>query len=42
MFKLHTKFKPSGDQSEVIEKLLNNFNNNKHEQILLGQQVGNL
>ena len=36
MFKLHTNFKPSGDQPEAIEKLLNNFNNNKHEQILLG------
>lgn len=36
MFKLVSRYKPSGDQPEAIEKLVSNFNNGKHEQILLG------
>ncbi|MFA5692925.1 MAG: excinuclease ABC subunit UvrB [Acholeplasmataceae bacterium] len=36
MYNLVTNFKPSGDQPEAIEKLMNNFNNNINEQILLG------
>ena len=36
MFKLVSKFKPSGDQPEAIDNLINNFNNNIKEQILLG------
>jgi excinuclease ABC subunit B len=36
MFKLNSPFKPSGDQPEAIEKLIENFNNGLNEQILLG------
>src|SRR5690554_3731831 len=36
MFKLVSNFKPSGDQPQAIDKLINNFNNNLNEQILLG------
>lgn len=36
MFKLVSPFKPSGDQPEAIEKLINNFNDGLTEQILLG------
>ena len=36
MFKLISDFKPSGDQPQAIEKLINNFNNGITEQILLG------
>jgi excinuclease ABC subunit B len=36
MFKLNSPFKPSGDQPEAIEKLIENFNNGFKEQILLG------
>src|SRR5690554_3701536 len=36
VFKLKSPFKPSGDQPEAIEKLLNNFNDGLTEQILLG------
>lgn len=35
MFKLHTNFKPSGDQPEAIKKLMDNFNKGINEQILL-------
>lgn len=36
MFDLVTNFKPSGDQPKAIEKLIENFNDGKKEQILLG------
>ena len=36
MFKLESKFKPFGDQPKAIEEIVNNFNNGKNEQILLG------
>ncbi len=36
MFKLHSKFKPTGDQPQAIEKLVNGINENKKFQTLLG------
>jgi len=36
VFKLISDFKPSGDQPQAIENLINNFNNGLTEQILLG------
>jgi excinuclease ABC subunit B len=36
MFKLTSNFKPSGDQPQAIENLINNFNNGLTEQVLLG------
>ena len=36
MFKLESKFKPFGDQPKAIDEIVNNFNNGKNEQILLG------
>ena len=35
-FKLHAPFKPTGDQPEVIEKLVNGFKSGKRAQTLLG------
>jgi excinuclease ABC subunit B len=35
-FTLQSEFKPTGDQPEAIESLINNINGNKHEQVLLG------
>lgn len=35
-FKLHSKFKPTGDQPEAIEKLVGGFRNGLREQVLLG------
>ncbi|MBE6762703.1 MAG: excinuclease ABC subunit B [Ruminococcaceae bacterium] len=35
-FILHSKFKPTGDQPEVIEKLVNGLNSGLKEQVLLG------
>jgi len=35
-FKLISKFKPSGDQPQAIDKLCRNYLNNKNSQILLG------
>jgi excinuclease ABC subunit B len=35
-FKLVSKFKPSGDQPQAIEKLYNNYLNDKQSQVLLG------
>ncbi|MDR1523340.1 MAG: excinuclease ABC subunit UvrB [Endomicrobium sp.] len=35
-FKLVSKFKPSGDQPQAIEKLYNNYLNDKKSQVLLG------
>ena len=35
-FKLHTPFKPTGDQPEAIEKLVNGFKSGKRAQTLLG------
>ena len=36
MFKLVSKFKPSGDQPEAIDNLVNNINTGKKHQVLLG------
>ena len=36
MFKLVSPYKPSGDQPQAIERLINNFNDGLTEQILLG------
>ena len=36
MFELVSKYKPSGDQPQAIEKLVNGINNNEKHQVLLG------
>ncbi len=36
MFELVSKYKPSGDQPEAIEKLVNGINSGKRDQVLLG------
>ena len=36
MFKLESKYKPSGDQPQAIEKLVEGIKNGKKEQVLLG------
>ena len=36
MFKLVSKYKPSGDQPEAINELVNGINSGKKEQVLLG------
>ena len=36
MFKLVSKYKPSGDQPQAIEKLVEGIKENKKEQVLLG------
>ena len=36
MFKLESKYKPSGDQPQAIEKLVDGLNNNEKIQVLLG------
>ena len=36
MFKLHSKFKPTGDQPEAIKKLVEGIKKGKKEQVLLG------
>lgn len=36
MFKLESKYQPSGDQPEAIKKLVDNLNNNVKNQVLLG------
>ena len=36
MFELVSKFKPSGDQPQAIEKLVEGINDNKKYQVLLG------
>ena len=36
MFKLHSNYKPTGDQPEAIEKLVNGIENNYKNQTLLG------
>ena len=36
MFKLHSNYKPSGDQPEAINELVNGIQNGKKEQVLLG------
>lgn len=36
MFKLHSKFKPSGDQPEAIDALVKGLNEKKKHQVLLG------
>lgn len=36
MFKLVSKYKPSGDQPEAIKELVDGINESRHEQVLLG------
>ena len=36
MFELVSKYKPSGDQPNAIEKLVDGINSNKKHQVLLG------
>jgi excinuclease ABC subunit B len=36
MFKIHSKYEPSGDQPEAIEKLIKGLNEGKKDQVLLG------
>ena len=36
IFKIHSNFKPSGDQPQAIEKLVQGINNNEKWQVLLG------
>lgn len=36
MFKLVSKFKPSGDQPQAIEELVKGLNDGKRDQVLLG------
>ena len=38
MFKLVSKFKPSGDQPEAIKELVEGIKEGKKEQVLLGRQ----
>lgn len=35
-FKIHSKFKPAGDQPQAIEKLISGLEKNKQDQVLLG------
>ena len=35
-FILHSKYKPTGDQPQAIEQLVNGINNGDREQVLLG------
>ena len=35
-FKIHSEFKPSGDQPEAIKKLTEGINDGLREQVLLG------
>lgn len=35
-FKLHSKYQPTGDQPQTIEKLVNSINAGNREQTLLG------
>ena len=39
MFELVSKYKPSGDQPEAIEKLVDGIEKGKKEQVLLGELV---
>ena len=36
MFKIHSKYKPSGDQPQAIEKLVKGIENGEKCQVLLG------
>ena len=36
MFKIHSKYKPSGDQPQAIEKLVKGIENGEKYQVLLG------
>ncbi len=36
MFKIHSKFKPAGDQPQAIESLVNGLKQGKKHQVLLG------
>jgi len=36
VFKLHSKYKPSGDQPQAIEKLVRGIKEGKKNQVLLG------
>lgn len=43
MFKLVSKYKPSGDQPQAIDKLVEGIKNGKKEQVLLGlRELGKL
>ena len=35
MFKIHSKYKPSGDQPQAIDALVKGLNEGKKEQVLL-------
>ena len=35
-FKLHSKYQPTGDQPEAIERLVEGINRGDREQVLLG------
>ena len=37
MFKLVSKYKPSGDQPQAIKKLVDGINNGEKHQVLLGR-----
>ena len=36
MFKLHSEYKPSGDQPDAIKELVEGINNGEKHQVLLG------
>ena len=36
MFKIHSKYSPTGDQPEAIKKITDNINNGVKDQVLLG------
>ena len=36
MFKIHSKYKPSGDQPQAIKELVDGIKNGKKNQVLLG------
>lgn len=36
MFKIHSKYSPTGDQPEAIKKITDNINNGVKNQVLLG------
>ena len=38
MFKIHSKYKPSGDQPQAIEKLVEGINNGKKHQVHIRNQ----
>ena len=36
LFKIHSEYKPTGDQPEAIKNLVDGLKAGKHEQVLLG------